>query len=62
MKIEQIREIAKQKGITPGKMKKVELIRTIQSTEGNPQCFLTEQKYSCGEHACWWKADCTRNP
>lgn len=41
MKIEQIKEIAKKRGVKTGKMKKGEIIRAIQEAEGNPACFDT---------------------
>jgi hypothetical protein len=39
IQIGEIREKAKSIGITPGKMKKAELIRAIQTAEGNQPCF-----------------------
>lgn len=58
MDMEQIKEVAKDRGVKPGKLKKVELIRAIQAAEGNPQCFGTEQIERCGELGCLWREDC----
>lgn len=58
MKIEQIREIAKQRGINPAKMKKGEIIRAIQEAEGNPMCFATGKSGECGQLNCLWREDC----
>lgn len=58
MKIEQIREIAKQRGVKTGKMKKGEIIRAIQEAEGNPTCFDTGKAAECGEMSCLWREDC----
>lgn len=41
MRLLEIREIAKQRGVSAGKMKKVETVRVIQEAEGNSACFDT---------------------
>jgi len=58
MNVNDIREIARQRGIKPAKMKKSELIRAIQQDEGNPECFSTGFKEECGQRACLWRDDC----
>ena len=58
MKLEEIREIAKQHNIKPGKMKKADLIRAIQQAENNDPCFDTGKVDHCGQHACLWREDC----
>lgn len=58
MKIEEIRPIAAQLGIKVGKMKKSDLIRTIQEKEGNDQCFDSGIAQHCGQHHCLWRKDC----
>lgn len=57
MKVVEIREIAKQKGIKTGKMKKVELVRAIQAAEGNAACFQTGIN-PCDQVGCCWRSDC----
>ena len=52
-----IKEKAKQLGIQVGKMKKVDLIRAIQSREGNFPCFETAKDY-CNQLFCAWRKDC----
>lgn len=52
-----IKEKAKQLGIQAGKMKKVELIRAIQSKEGNFPCFETAKHY-CNQLSCLWRKAC----
>lgn len=59
MKIDEIKEIAKQHDIKVGKMKKAELVRAIQQAEGNDTCFETGQASACGQEECLWRADCT---
>jgi hypothetical protein len=57
MKISEIKNIAKKMDIQPGKMKKVDLIKTIQVKEGNWPCFETAQNY-CDQFQCLWRSDC----
>jgi hypothetical protein len=58
MKLEQIKEMAKQHDIKAGKLKKAELVRAIQSSEGNNACFETGQASECGQEECLWRGDC----
>ena len=58
MKLEEIKEIAKQHGIKAGKMKKAELVRAIQLAEQNEPCFETGQASGCGQAECLWRSDC----
>lgn len=44
------------KGYT--KMETQELIRTIQSAEGNSPCFQSEIAPVCGISDCLWREDC----
>ena len=53
-----IKEIAAQKGLRAGRLKKEELVRAIQETENNVACYMTNQVDSCGQPACLWRADC----
>ncbi|MGA9665944.1 MAG: SAP domain-containing protein [Gallionella sp.] len=58
MKLEEIRSIAKLHTINPGKLSKTELIRTIQSEEGNFDCFATAYSGECDQVNCIWREDC----
>jgi len=58
MKLDEIKEIARQHNINPGKMKKHELIRAIQQAEGNEQCFDSGKAAECGQEGCLWRDDC----
>ena len=58
MNIKEIKEIAKKNGISSGKMKKDELIRSIQKAEGNFDCFGTAFSGDCSQMDCMWKDDC----
>ncbi|MCF6218896.1 MAG: SAP domain-containing protein [Gammaproteobacteria bacterium] len=59
MKMPQVRKIAKQRGLTVGKLKKFELIRMIQSHEGNHPCYATDADGVCRERSCLWIDDCS---
>jgi len=56
----EMKRYARQKGVNPGKMKKIDLIRAIQAAEGNPTCFGTDRKHHCPETNCLWEKDCKK--
>ena len=58
MKLDEIKEIAKQHNIKAGKMKKAELVRAIQQAEHNDACFETGKAINCGQNTCLWREDC----
>jgi hypothetical protein len=58
MKLDEIKEIAKQHNIKVGKMKKAEIVRAIQEAEANEICFETGQSEVCGQGTCLWREDC----
>ncbi len=58
MKMQEIKKMATAMGITAGKMKKSELIRAIQSAEGNSPCFQTNASDTCSQKDCCWHDDC----
>ena len=60
MNIKQIGTVAKSLGINPGKIKKADLIRVIQRTEGNFDCFATAHKGECDQLECSWRSDCLK--
>lgn len=57
MLMKEIKAIAKQRGIAPGRMNKTDLVRTIQTMEGNSPCFQTA-KEPCNQTNCLWYGDC----
>ena len=58
MNMNQVKEVAKDRGVIPGKMRKEALIRAIQVQEGNPQCFNTDFSQACEQEQCLWRGDC----
>jgi hypothetical protein len=57
MKMQEVREKAKALGLKTFGMKKVDLIRVIQSKEGNTPCFQTFVD-SCEQSNCCWRSMC----
>ena len=57
MKMQEVRVKAKALGIKSFGMKKVVLIRAIQSKEGNIPCFKTGLD-SCDQFNCCWRSEC----
>lgn len=58
MNVAEIRTIAKEMGVKIGQLKKADMIRRIQQAEGNPACFATGSRESCGQLNCLWRQDC----
>lgn len=57
VKMQEVREKAKPLGIKTFGKKKVDLIRAIQSKEGNVPCFKTGLE-SCDQFKCCWRSEC----
>ena len=60
MRIQDIRSIAKKKGVSSARLKKSDLIRAIQKAEGNFDCFGTAAAGFCDQADCAWQADCLK--
>ena len=58
MRIGMVRAIAKSKGVNSARMKKGEIIRSIQTAEGNFPCFGTAADGICDQGGCLWRQDC----
>ncbi|MDH3947609.1 MAG: SAP domain-containing protein [Gammaproteobacteria bacterium] len=58
MVMQEIRDIARDNGIKPGRMSKIILVRTIQESEGNYVCFATAMSSECEQQGCLWRDDC----
>lgn len=59
MTVKEIKGIAGEMGIKVGKMKKSELIQSIQKGEGNYPCFGTASG-ECDQMDCRWRSDCLK--
>jgi len=60
MHMDEIKNIARSRGLNPGRLKKVDLVRAIQNKEGNESCFQTGQAGECGQDQCLWREDCLK--
>ena len=58
MRLDEIKKIARQHQIIPGKVKKSDLVRAIQQAEGNLDCFDSNISGQCGQATCLWREDC----
>jgi Rho termination factor-like protein len=58
MNITEIKTIAKEQGIKTTKMTKGELIKAIQTVEGNRDCFGEAMHVHCEQTECLWYGDC----
>ena len=58
MKVEELKKLARAHGIKVAKMKKADLIRSIQRAEGNNDCYNTGSADTCGQTGCLWRDDC----
>jgi hypothetical protein len=56
--INEVRKIAKKHGINTARLKKGEIIRSIQRAEGNFDCFGTAAFGECTQTDCFWRKDC----
>ena len=58
MTVKDVKTKAKEMGLQLGsKMKKTDMIRSIQVAEGNSPCFQTGLT-SCDQKNCCWRSDC----
>ncbi len=53
----EVRRKAKELGVKGQRMKKPDLIRAIQTAEGNTACFATGRT-ECDQLLCCWREDC----
>lgn len=58
MNMQELRHIARDQGIKPGKQGKIDLVRSIQRIEGNFDCFATAREGICDQLECRWRKDC----
>jgi hypothetical protein len=58
MKLGDVRSIAKSHSIKPEHLSKTELIKAIQTDEGNFACFASAYSGECDQAGCSWREDC----
>jgi len=57
MEMSDIRKRAKEFGVKVQGVKKADMIRAIQTAEGNTPCFATGRE-KCDQVGCCWREDC----
>jgi hypothetical protein len=61
MNLQEVRDKASALGIDHGgSTPKLVLIRAIQRHEGSSSCFGTDERYTCLNFQCSWRADCLK--
>jgi hypothetical protein len=59
MKTTEIRARGEAMGLKlPPKMRKGEMIRSIQRAEGYAACFGADDRFACPQLECCWRSDC----
>jgi len=58
MKMQEVRDMAKEYGLKTSRMSKVSVIHAIQESEGNFNCFATAYEGDCDQVNCLWREDC----
>jgi hypothetical protein len=58
MNIQEIRGRAKDYGLKTSRVSKDDLIRSIQLSEGNFNCFASAVDGVCDQLSCLWRDDC----
>lgn len=56
--MQQIRAMARQLDLKPGRSTKADLVRRIQRREGNFDCFGSAGLGICDQPHCLWRSDC----
>ena len=62
MKLQELRAIAKARGIKTARMSKAAIVRAIQQEEGNFECYGTAADGYCDQGGCAWREDCLPAP
>ena len=57
MNMKEVRKRAADMGVRPQPRRKADVIRAIQSAEGNTPCFATGRS-DCDQARCYWREDC----
>lgn|GEM_PF-548292 len=58
MKLRDVKAIARKMNLEVTHVNKTDLIRAIQRSEGNSDCFKTGYVHDCGQLNCLWRQDC----
>ncbi len=58
MKLNNIEAIARTYGIRANNLSDIELIKSIQVSQGNFDCIATAYGGECDQDGCHWREDC----
>jgi len=58
MNMQEIRSLAKHYGVKASRLSKIKLVKAIQHSEGNFDCFATATNGYCDQVGCLWRSDC----
>lgn len=58
MKMQEIRDLAKGLGIKTSRMSMLQLVQSIQLSEGNFNCFASAIDGVCDQAGCMWRENC----
>lgn len=61
MQMNEVRNIAKGHGVKTSRLAKADIIRLIQKSEGNFDCFATPEDGYCDQLTCLWREDCLKS-
>jgi len=60
MTVKEIKSIAKKMNLKFSNVRKTDMVRAIQKSEGNNDCFKTGNAQECGQLNCLWRQDCLK--
>ena len=58
MKMQEIRDLAKGLGIKTSRMSMLQMVQSIQLSEGNFNCFASAIDGVCDQAGCMWRENC----
>ena len=58
MNMDEIKAIAKERGVSSSRLKKSELVNRLQLAEGNDACYNKGKSTVCAQQNCLWRDDC----
>ena len=61
MNFNDVKKLAKKMNINTYRLKRSDVIRSIQRAEKNIDCFATDRAIICNEMNCLWRDDCLKS-
>lgn len=60
MNVKEIQKLARERGLKTSKLRKAQLVRSIQEDEGNFPCYASATQGECDQGECIWREDCLK--